>query len=369
MMSSLRTGLALLLLGASSAVAIAEPDCRRRPVVDVETGLRLSGIEDLVRHPPSDTLILSARDRWGEEDGVPNAPRGLYQVALTDLADGRDAVPARRLDHKLGLPEPMRPHGIAVGRASDGGWRLLVVNHYRLADESGEGERAATLIQEFVVAADGTLSPGRRYENASLCAANDLDWLDDDHAIVSLDRKACSGISRVVELGLALRRGRVAVVDLATGAEPNWLDEGLGFPNGVAVAHGDPVELFVAVTRELAIRKYRDNGRGDWALMQEIELDGGPDNLAWDGQGDLLVAVHSSIIRFGLYSRRVPGFRRAPSRLVRLAPDGTQRPVIDRTGDGALSGATSFIGVDGLIVGGAAFDTDLMVCRETGHGD
>ena len=238
----------------------------------------------------------------------------------------------------------------------------IITREQAPAGEDDEGTRILT----FSVAGDGSLSRDRTYAAPGLCPANDLDWLDPDHLVVSLDREACAGLRRFAELALGLSRGRVIVVDLDGKTSPQEIARDLAFPNGIAVAPGDAPTVHVAVSREQALLSFRREG-GSWRLVRSIGIDGGPDNLAWDAVGNLLAAVHPDLFRFGLYSMRVPGFDSTPTRLVRIAPDGgvTGRDIGDA--GGRFDGATDYVLAERLLVAGAAFDDGLLVCR-TGHG-
>lgn len=337
-----------LLAGTATA---SEFECRHLAVVDAETGRTLAGIEDLVHHPPSNTLILSVHDRWGDRDGDDNALMGLFSVSL----DAPDK--ARRL---AGSPNgSMRPHGIAARPDNEGNWKLLAIDHRYLQEEDRNGE-PGTLITEFSIAPTGELTAIRSVGHPDLCPANDLDWLDDDTAIVSLDRTNCGGFWRFLELSRGQWRGRLAAVDLVDGGAPLVLQEDLGFPNGVLVQDR---RLIVAFSREERLASYaiRD---GRLEQSSSIALQGGGDNLALDSDGRLLLAVHPDLTGFGLYSLRAWGFDSAPTRMVRVGTDISPPDILFEDDEGVpLSGVTGFVEVGGRLYGGAAFDEGLAVCE------
>ncbi|WP_416896350.1 MAG: hypothetical protein ACMVY4_12470 [Minwuia sp.] len=350
---------ALLTLFALPAMAAYE--CRHVDVVSTLTGVKLAGIEDLAYHPPSGNLILSVHDRWGDRDGRFEAQWGLFRLPLDQLETGQSSVradPARKGEAFL---DEMKPHGIALRQIDDGSWRLLVINHRFLEEESGPLGLPGTMIEEFEVDPEGHLTALRSVGHPALCPANDLDWIDGDRALVSLDRTNCGGLSRFLELARGQWRGRLAIVDLAGGGEPFVLAEKLGFPNGVAVRDD---ETFVAFSREERLARYRLTADG---LVEtgSWPLNGGGDNLAFDSAGRLLLAVHPDLFDFGLYTLRVWGFGSAPTRMVRFSPDGEEREILLESQDGKpLSGVTSFVEARDLLVGGAAFDEGIAVCEE-----
>lgn len=351
---------ALLMLFLLPAAALGPEHCRKAEILDAD-GRPLSGIEDLVFHPPSRTLILSAHDRWADAEAAADAPMGLFAVPAGDLMAAE-----RALAHRIG-PAPAsglarRPHGVALRDFGDGDWRLAVIDHRALQRERTPDGRAGTVIETFRVAADGSLTPGRVVEGA-LCPANDLDWIDRDRLIVTIDRDNCGGFRRFMELSLGLHEGRLIEVDLR-GGPPQLLAEDLGFPNGVGV-RGD--EVFVAFSREERLARYVRDEAGSLTELDSLPTDGGGDNLSWDSKGRLLLAIHPSVWRFGLYSLRVPGFAAAPSRLVRIDPaDDTVTTIYDDPEGELFSGATSVIEAGGHFIAGAAFDSGLLVCPADG---
>lgn len=352
----MRTLLVLLLCLAQPALALTPGDCRRVAVVGGDGGEALSGIEDLVYHPPSGDLILSVHDRWGDGDDEA-AVKGLFAVALDDLAFAGQ-VTASRIGPETEDGLPLRPHGIALRDFGDGDWRLAVVNHRVLQQEDTADGRAGTVIEEYSVAPDGTLTRGRTV-TGPLCPANDLDWLDRDRLVVTLDRTYCGGARRFVELSLGLWWGRLVEADLSTGGV-RTLAEDLGFPNGVLVQDD---EVFVAFSREKRIARYRRDAVGRLDEIRHAALSGGGDNLSADAAGRLLLAVHPDLTEFGLYSLRVWGYDSAPTRLVRVAPRNLEIETLLDDPDGVtIAGATSVIEAGGHWIAGAAFDSGLLVC-------
>lgn len=346
----------LVALTVASASA-AEIACRHVQVIEQSGEQALKGIEDLVFHPPSRTLILSVHDRWGDQDGDPAALMGLFGVELSALS-GRETVKAERLAGEK--RRPMRPHGLALRQRDDGDWRLLAIDHRHLQEEEVNGE-AGTVIHDFSVSPDGMLQPVRSVAHPALCPANDLDWIDDERALVTLDRSNCGGFWRFLELARAQYRGRVAIIDLRSGGAPDEVLDELGFPNGILVREN---EAFIAFSRENRIARYRLRD-GRLEETASTPLAGGGDNLSVASDGDLLLAVHPDVFDFGLYTMRVWGYDTAPTRLVRLNRQGEDpRVIYEATDGGVLSGVTGIVEAGGLLIGGAAFDEGLAVCEQ-----
>lgn len=344
----------------SGQVAASEYACRHVSVIDKVSMQPLSGVEDLVHHPESGTLILSVHDRWGDKDGRADALWGVFRVDVEALRSGHERVegePARSDDASL---EKMKPHGLAIREFPGGHSRLAVINHRFHQKESGPDGKAGTTIDEFQIAGDGLLEPMRSVGHPGLCPANDLDWLDDDRLLVSLDRENCGGFWRFLELSRGQWRGKLAAVDLNGTGVPEVLASELGFPNGVLV---DGERIVVAFSREERVSSYRLRD-GDLIRESSVALQGGGDNLAMSEDGAYLLAVHPDLWDFGLYSLGVWGWDTAPTRLVKIGSNMSAAEVLYENGHGEpLSGVTGFVKVGDMLIGGAAFDEGLAVCE------
>lgn len=362
-MRSIAATLVVLAL-ASGPVNGAGVACRHLDVRDSTTGTALRGIEDMVVDGPRQRLVLSAHDR--EAEGEPDArpANGIYALSLAQVR-GADVARADLLAGSIdGLA--MRPHGIDLRQRPDGGADLLAVNHrfYRVAVD-GAG-RPGTTVERFDIDATGALRHRTTVAAPDLCPANDIAWAGPDTAMVTLDRTACGGWRRSLELALSRAGGSLARVDLATGQLRHASGQ-LYFPNGVTALAGD---IFVALTRADRIERHHGADRqptGGWAMP------GGPDNMSVDSSGRLIVAVHPSLFAYALYMSPLAFWAdAAPTRIVRLdprraGPDACEILLDDPDGR-HISGASSAVVVASTLVAGAAFDAGLMVCDLPGKG-
>ncbi|MEC9347071.1 MAG: hypothetical protein VYB54_12655 [Pseudomonadota bacterium] len=343
----------LSMVLACGAGGAAGASCHAVGVVDGQQGISLRGIEDLVLDEPRSRLILSVHDRDAETDPSRRAANGLFEVPLSAF-DTADTVAARALVRSVD-DITLRPHGIDLRANPDGSADLLVINHrvHRVAvDAAG---RPGTAVERFRIAADGTLTHRSTIARRDLCPANDLSWSGPEEAIVSLDRLACSGWRRAVELALSQDHGALVRLDLVTG-EMTRVAGDLPFPNGVAVADN---HVAVALTRGARI-EYRAPQGG--ALLSTVALPGGPDNISLGADGDLIVAVHPSLFAYALYlSPYAFWVRDAPTRILRVSGGACETLVDDPDGTG-ISGASVAVVAGDRIIAGAAFDAGLMVC-------
>jgi len=338
----------LLRLPAALPARFSGADCRHLELRDAATGHAIVGIEDIARHGRS--LFLSAHDRVaaaaaGESAGSSSAG-GLYRLPIADLGE---SGPLQLVDQVTGLPAEsafLLPHGI-----DSAGGRLLVVDRRYGAD----GPRGKRLVLFNID--DGALTFLRRIRHPELCAANDV-LLDNGDALVTLSQADCPGLS-LREAVLAPASGRVlrfGLQEQAGRAAAAIERRGLVFANGIARFRGtgDTVaSLAVSETRA---------GRlsfGDGGVMT---VPGGPDNLTLSPDGALIVALHPSLPRLGLY---LHGWKEtAPSRIARVVPDtGAVEILFDDPAGAILSGVTVALLTERRLVAGSVRAPGLMVCE------
>ena len=123
----------------------------------------------------------------------------------------------------------------------------------------------------------------------------------------------------------------------------------------------------MAATREAAVHVYSldtPSASPTKAAARRIDVTGGPDNLTLLNNGDLLTAVHPSLMSIGLYRRQWFGRTRSPSRILRLNPQEETAQVLWQDLDGRIFSAATIAAVLGpyLLIGSVA-DDGLMVCR------
>lgn len=314
---------------AALPARFALTDCVRAPVTDTATGRRLVGIEDIALLPDGATLLLSAGNHLAFERHPSRAAEGgIYAVSLPRLETGETW--ADPLIPEGTLAGGLFPHGIAV---SDDGRRLAFVNRSR------EG---VTSIVEGSLSRTGFTARSARAD-PELCRANDLTY-GDGGLRITLDRGDC-GIAWA-DLKPGSTTGRVVALDPAGTAPPRVEESGLAFANGIA-------GLWVAETRAFRLHHRLD---------LPLELPGGPDNLAFDPLGGLIVAVHPSIPRLAAYRH---GWRdNAPSRILRVDLDRTIEVLFDDPSGTLFSGASAGVLAGDVLVAGSVVDAGLLVCRK-----
>ncbi|MDF1737459.1 MAG: SMP-30/gluconolactonase/LRE family protein [Minwuia sp.] len=374
------TALMAAILPAMTAEAA---DCREVHLTDASTGAVLRGIEDLVWHAPSKRILLSAHDRWADDDDDEPVANGIYAISFPRLK--REFIEVSR---PIDLPVPnltelfqessvLHPHGFTLWepdlpkagfldqRIGKQTGRLMVINHREMGVARRADGTAGTSIEVFFVAPNGELDHESTYSHPDICAANDLDVLDEDTAIVSLDRGACGGIRAFLELLLGQSRSKIARVDVTRADGPEILDDGMAFANGIHISKGEKPTVYVAETQANRIRAYDLVDGRLKRPARTIPVPGGPDNLDVDAAGNLLAAVHPDTMDLYFYMRKWPFFSSAPTRLIAMdtdKPDGCTVLHDDPEGD-PISGATGVLRIDGMLVAGSVNDDGLLLCR------
>lgn len=319
---------------AALPARFAAADCERVALKDTDTGEPIVGVEDMAPVPGSDRLILSAMDRRAYRRSPRRAPEGgLYEVSLDRLAAG--APWAEPLVARGSVAGGLFPHGIAV---SDDGARLAAVNRSRGGETAIIGGRLSR----------GVFSPRRERRGAALCRANDLDFAGDGRfgLRVTLDRGHC-GVAWA-DLRPGATTGRVIALDLAGADPPRVEARGLSFANGIA-------GLWIAETRAARLHNLLD---------RPVTLPGGPDNLTWGPEGELVVALHPSTVQIAAYLHGLSGA--APTRIVRVTSDRRVEVLFDDPSGDLFSGATAAVLRGGVLVAGSAVDAGVLVCRQGG---
>ena len=333
MMAAGAVALALVLFGLwvltpvePVSATYAQSDCRVVELIDVDTGHKIAGAEDMALEPNGENVIISAYDRFNPDD-----PKGgLYRISLWGL-DGATWYEATNLvDRGTGV---FRPHGFALSPSGD---RLALIN--RIADGQAVIEIGDLHSDRWI--------PERTVSAPMLCRANDLDFLPTEAEAlqITIDRADC-GMS-ISDLMPGATTGRVAVWD---GVQLQLAKYGLAFPNGIS-------GLLIAETRKNRIFR---------PTATAIQLPGGPDNLTREDLRTVLVALHPSLRRLWLYLNGLWPW--APSRLARVNVISGAVEVLydDPTGE-QFPAATSAVFAKDMLIAGSVGAEGLLVCRRGG---
>lgn len=353
-----------LWLAAVPAYAAAS-DCRPVALHVAGTGERVVGAEDIAIDPMTATAYVAAYDRRKVDaerrDGAVATTGGIYALPIADLAEGNAATVAD-LTATLHQRRDFRPHGIDLYRDGDGRATLFAIN--RAFTNSEDGPESDVAVEIFDVTADGLVHRGYAgtLRDPELCSPNDIAAAGHDSFFVTNDHGACAGFGRMIEDAAALDRAYVLHYD---GAVFRRVAEGLGFANGIAIGPSG-ARLYVAATRDRSLEIYDlpvDDTAATASPVSRVELAAAPDNLSWGPDGALYVGAHPNLLSYAAFRGGWLGRDTAPSRALRIDPDGATATEIYADDGEQLSGATvAAVHGDTLLLG-SAYDEHLVVCR------
>lgn len=360
--------------GEPRADAQALGDCRRLPLVDAATGKLLRGIEDIEVDPEAGVAYLSAQDRWALENavdsGAASLPQGgIYLLRPEQLRQADRPAALRNLTAGFTGQADFHPHGIAFYRAGTGPALLAAINRaYRAGKAAGaDAWRPETSIEIFAVTPEG-LQHRSSLAASAFCHPNNLAWIDESRLLVTNDHAACGALGVWVETLLG-GDGTVVLASLTPDfslAETTVVADSVPYANGIAVDRKDD-RVLVAATRASAVFSFAlaDLAEGTTApAVERIELDGGPDNLTWQADAPLLMAVHPDLFSLGLYRNQWLGAEHAPSRVVAVcADDRRTRTLFDDRGGMLFSAATVAVSLDEYLLIGSVAEPGLFACH------
>lgn len=335
---------------AVSEVRYSRDECHRVTLVDNASGEAIRGAEDIALDPLRDRLYVSAYDRRRVERAarrkafsIPEG--GVYAISLSQLVDGADVAQAKSLVRADDIAGGLRPHGISFN-AEVGEIAFINRGYQRI------NGRWHMIPRTERIGVHGEVYVGE--DAKTPCSANDL--LDEpNQALISYDHERCDWRASL-EDALSLHRSGVVADD---GAR---LYDGALFANGIARLHDGRIAL--AATREKALLVMNERA-GGLEPSKRVDLPGGPDNLTVSLDGDIVAAVHPSLMLMGLHRRL--GIGAAPSRVVKVDATNGGVDVLFDDPDGALFSAASVAAEwNGALIAGSVTDDGLLVCKAAG---
>ena len=372
-----RSFLAAALLPFIAAASSAEPparDCQAVSVTDQRSETILRGIEDIVIDERAGVAYLSIYDRRDSQSALD----GIYALPIAPLPPRPSLrAAARPMTTAFGAANDFRPHGIDLFVTQDGRRTLFVVNHGRIRVGKDLEDGHSVEIFDLSLGAFLHRGPLGTVRDPLIASPNDVAAAGRAEFYVTNDHGAGGRLARTAEDLFRMRRGTVVHYDGAKpeGARLRTVARGLLYPNGIALS-ADRRTLYVAATRDAAVHVFDVRSDGMTtpreAPDRTVALKFGPDNLAWDRRGRLLVAGHPDLARFTIYALtgdfRI-GVRTAPSEVARL--DLAATPVriepLYRDDGGQISGASVAAATNGTLLVGSVYDDRIVVC-EIGDG-
>ena len=323
--------------------------CQRVSLVSENTGQPLVGVEDLAIDRVNGKLFIAAYDRRATEKAARNRAKsvpqgGLYQVDVHNIFDRQTTeIPVGPLVSSADFTGGLRPHGLTFDAANN---EIVFIN--RTYQRDGAKWRMTPKVRRIGV--NGEIVVGSPVHTP--CAANDV-LAKNGKLLTSFDHGSCSWTAAFENI-FSLKRSGVASHE----GEPVF--KRAVFANGLEETQAGAVAL--AATREKALIFLSDE-EGVLKEKSRVKLPGGPDNLTKTDSGEIVAAVHPSLMRLA-FNRKL-GIGKSPSRVVQTDPnDGNVELLFDDPSGKLFSAAT--VGLEtrqGLIVGSVT-DEGILVCRE-----
>lgn len=303
------------------------------------------GTEDVTIDEDLGVAFISAADRraWYNETGAPGEGAAPTNAIYTmDLAAPHTI---RRVSPPM---DDFLPHGIYLWRGDDGEKRLFVVNH----PSSG-----AEIIEIFEVGEGGALTHLESISFDAMHSPNDVLAVGPRQFYATNDRGYEEGIMSTIEAYFALPFSSVAYYDGETG---RIAAKGLTYANGINIsADGETVYVSEFLKRKVAVYK-RNLETGALTFDWRFHAGTGPDNIEIAPDGALWIGGHTKVFDFLKHAEDPKAI--APSHVVRVdLPAGRSEDIfIDTTG--AINGSSVGAANDDMLIVGAVFDSNVMVC-------
>jgi hypothetical protein len=324
-------------------------ECRRVAIIDEATGVPIVGAEDLAYDPVSGRVFISAYDRRKvEKEAAKNAfeisQGGIYAAPLSSLAGDSASLTLASIVAREGVAGGLRPHGVDF----DPETREISFINRSYQRINGKWTMAPQIERAD---ADGAVIVST--SGAARCSANDVVTLG-SQTLVSFDHAHCGWRGGVEDMLDAHDSG----IDAADGEE---VFEGASHANGVTVTAGN--QLALAATRDEALYILDSDGE-KFSLERKISLPGAPDNLTTTKDGEVVAALHPSLIAIGLQRRL--GLGRSGSRIVKVDPEtGATALLFEDASAKLFSAATAALEIGDTLVIGSVADRGLVVCKRS----
>jgi arylesterase/paraoxonase len=328
--------LALVVLdgGFGSVTPHFEGSCRELPV---------EGSTEDVRLDERGVAYLSTQDRDNQGRGT---------IMLVDL---NAAAPRPRA--ALAESSELYPLGLSLYTSPEGVRRLFVI------DRRPDGNHRVAIHEQTVTGAFALVEsvPGGSF----LSSPNAIVAVGPRQFYVVNDFGSRSPYARLLELFFSRPRAYLTYFD---GHGKRIVADRLRVGVGLT-ASPDGKHLYVSEFRAKRIRVFeRDAASGDLQPRETLALQAAPDNLHFDSEGRLLIAVHPKLLTL-VRAIRNPE-RRAPTQILRFDPRAPESSRVTEVfaDDGARLSAGSVAVAHGrrMLIGSLA-DRKLLLCEAGGN--
>lgn len=323
-----------MLVGVFASTGVWAADALHVPNACIKVH-GMPGPEDITLNRAKNLLYVSSHNRRNEkEEGK------LFAIDLSKPDAELKPTPLN-----VQYPPHFKPHGISWLEV-DGKERLYVISHPLL-----KGEDQKHTIEVF----EGS---GLNFKHLQtlrsplLVSPNDLHAMPDGRIFVSNDN-------------LDVFFGKKAFVTYFDGSAWSTIGRPVASGNGVLVREESGKEfLYRSAFFENAVVKYEivktEQGSTDLQEVARFDVEHGPDNLELDEQGNMLVAVHSSVFRFLMHL--VSASQKSPSQIMKINLANQQVQKLYANDGSEISAASTAVIQDKRMIMSQVFEDFLLVC-------
>ena len=305
----------------------------------------MPGPEDMALSRSKNRVFVSSHDR--------RHPAETGKLFAIDLNKPDAELKPQALN--VQYPPHFKPHGISLVEQG-GKQQLYVVSHPLLA---GEGEKHTIEIFEGVGL---NFTHVQTLKSPLLDSPNDVQAMPDGRIFVSNDHSAAGGARRWWDDAMRSKTSRISYFD---GKNWSHIGPAVAGGNGVLVNQENGREyLYRSAFFENSVVKYEivktSQGTTDLQEVARIDVEHGPDNLELDERGNLLVAVHPSVVRFLMHLASAG--QKSPSQIMQVNLTNRQLKKLYANDGTEISASSTAVVSDKRMILSQVFEDFVLVC-------
>ncbi|MGB0805117.1 MAG: SMP-30/gluconolactonase/LRE family protein [Salibacteraceae bacterium] len=303
---------------------------------DVEIISDVYGPEDMEWDWEKNVVFISSTNRRAFEKGEPDIDDGIYIL-----------TPKNNNVFKLSTDfiGEFHPHGLSLFK-QEGKQYLYVVNH------SSSGSSV-----ELFHVEDSSLIHLKTYTHEIMFSPNDVVGNEIGKFYVTNDHGNKSSKGKMVENYLRMPYSYVLYFD---GVKYKKAYQGLVYANGIQFSNsGDQVFVTHTIGHELIVLK-RDKNTGNLREHKKLNLSAGLDNIDVDLDGNIWVASHPKLLKFGAHKADSQNY--SPSKVIKILTEKNkyEASVIFENDGSLLSGSSVAVSNGQTVYVGCVFDKKIL---------
>jgi arylesterase/paraoxonase len=302
--------------------------------------IALPGVEDMAIALADSLLILSVDDRAARREGK----KGLKGLYLIDLKDPY-FEPVSLTDQ---LDFPFFPHGLSIFQLDSAKYGLMAINHV-------DGKHS---VEHFILEGKN-LTHQKTITDPNFISPNDLVMVGPDQFYYSNDHGYTDGLGLFAENYIGFKASNVGYFN---GESAEKKVGRIGYANGIQFDASKRL-LYVASVRAFQVKVYQVDENWNLALLEDIEVGTGVDNIELDPSGNLWIGAHPNLLQFASYAAgKKPT---APSEVIQIrytSENSTVKSIFTDTGT-TISGSSVALPWGDFLFIGNVMDSKVLVLK------